>query len=95
MEYRSWGEAWNAAIKLSKGLDCPSCGWAWLGKPLEKYNSIGGFSTERPFATRGLGGKAIVGIVIIECPSCFEKYSFHVDAPCIKCCQDYCDIWPK
>ena len=95
-DFRSWGEGWNPGIKLSRGLDCPNCGWAFaMIHDLEKFNSIVGFFKGTPFETRGLGIKVLIGVLILECPECFEKYCFHTDANYANLCLDYCDKWPK
>lgn len=92
-----WGESYNPAMKMSRGLGCPTCGWSFatLGEQLEKFKSIVGFSDQMPFETRGLGVRKLIGIIIIECPECFEKYCFHTDAAFARTCMDYCDNWPK
>lgn len=90
-----WGESWHPGIKMSRGLDCPSCGWSWLTGSLAKYNNIIGFSDQAPFETRGLGIKILIGILIIECPKCFEKYCFHTDASFARMCKEYSNKWPK
>ena len=37
-----WGQSWNPGIKMSRGLDCPSCGWglAVQEESLKRYNQI-------------------------------------------------------
>ena len=92
----SWGQSWNPGIKPSRGLDCPFCGWGFVNESSsKKYNQIIGFSNQIPFKTRGLGIRILIGILIVECPECFDKYCFHTDASFIRSFRDFCDNWPK
>ena len=95
-DLKPWGESWSPGIRMSIDIDCPSCGWLFImNRSLEKFNAVVGFSNQIPFETKGLGIKILIGIIIVECPKCFEKFCFHTDANFARSCRDYCDSWPK
>ena len=93
---RSWGVVYNSNISYSRGYECLYCGWE-LYKSAKNGNkalviNIIGFSTDSPFRTTK---ENVVGVVIIECPECFEKFCFHATADLVKLAKQHCERWPK
>lgn len=89
---RSWGVVWTEAIPLSRDWRCPHChGWSFIGCVSDdKYDKIVGFSTSQAYVS--LAGVEKPGVLIVECPNCFENFSFHITSPEIY--RECCAAWP-
>jgi hypothetical protein len=77
--WEAWGEPYNPSIPRGPDYDCQACGWDFMSfdvRSEQQKEAIVGFSpnmpvySNKPFA---------VGIFIVECPRCFEKFWFHTD----------------
>jgi len=92
----SWGVVYQESICYSRGYECLYCGWE-LYKAAKEGNvaivkNIVGFSTNIPLRTTK---ENVIGIVILECPQCFEKFCFHATTDYVELARQYCERWPK
>lgn len=95
-KFKTWGESYHPGIKRGDGATCPECGWDMhesTDKLRSNLDAIIGFSIEQPVSTRGLGER--IGIIIIECKQCFQKFWHHCSANGYKVNQLVCPQWPK
>lgn len=77
----AWGEQWHEDIRHAKDFSCRGCGWRWMRAPIEEqYTCVAGWNPRPPSPSR-VGNR---GMVIIECPICFEKFWFHLDLVCLE-----------
>jgi hypothetical protein len=94
---RSWGVAYNSGIVYSRGYECLYCGWELYSASLVAGGIVRhliGFSTDLrslPKTTKG----DVVGIAILECPQCSEKFCFHASKDYINLAIERCPHWPK
>lgn len=82
----SWGKT-HDGNPYSAGWDCRECGWAFMQGARANYEQIVGLEIlQEPAddamyrlmnAMSGVNDPKI-GIIVIECPKCFEKFWFHV-----------------
>ena len=102
---KAWGESYHSGIKRGDAATCPECGWYIMSLPndhdqrsLEILNrnldSIIGFTTEQPAQTKGFSNDRI-GIVIMECKSCFQKFWYHITKSGYDVYKIQCPKWPK
>lgn len=73
MEIRSWGVLPEQG-RYSVDWDCPNCGWRPSVVKLERYDHMVGFQQ-----SSGSGG-----VLVIECPHCFEKFWNHASRELIE-----------
>jgi hypothetical protein len=71
-EFKQWGLPYNPAYKHCRGT-CPYCGKMM---DTEYFKYVVGFTVNIPFRSPI---RTDVGIFIIECPNCFEKYWIHTN----------------
>jgi hypothetical protein len=94
-KYTSWGESYHPGIHRSNDWGCPQCNWSIvsLSAPHEgiRENLIG-FSVNQPIPSRR---ENIVGILLFECPECFEKFWFHATNDAIAVIRSSSAKWPK
>ena len=95
---KPWGQVYHSGIKYSDDWNCPSGDWGWLQSfdllfPNDRYKNVIGFSPNQPFLTHHIEGS--VGIAILECPKCFEKFWFHISTDKIENYIKHCPGWPK
>ncbi len=97
---RSWGVVYQNGMPYSAEYECLECGWGWIRPEgfkgiadlKERYQSLVGFST----AVIGNSVKShVVGIFIIECPKCFQKFWFHCTQKNTEAARELCGSWPK
>ena len=84
-ELTDWGQKLPQGAKRCGGLGtCPECGYEygdmivdWHGLPNSfLLQQVIGFSRHCPISKANS-----VGVVVIECPKCFQKSWFHVEEP--------------
>jgi hypothetical protein len=92
LRLESWGESFSNDFGHSPGTNCPNCYWQLngMGFPQGLFTFIVGFTTDGPISTR----EGVVGIFIVECQKCFEKYWFHARSGHIEACKRV-GRWPK
>lgn len=71
-KFEQWGISYNPAFKHCRGI-CPYCGQKM---PVNYFKYVFGFTVNIPH--RSLI-ETDIGIFIIECPNCFEKYWIHTN----------------
>lgn len=84
-----WGVSWSQAFYYSADYVC-QCGWNFMGVGLHKVQHIVGFSRSCPIS----GSKPSAGVVIVECPHCFEKFWFHAGISWLRVIMKS-KHWPK
>ena len=98
-EFKAWGQLYRPGIKRGDGSVCPECGWDMHESTAQlpsRLKAIIGFSLEQPATTRAfLSDVKRIGIIIIECPECFEKFWYHCTAEGYKIKKQLCSQWPK
>ncbi len=85
-----WGTFYTPDIRYAGGWQCLDCNYDF-GYP-NSVKVVIGFSTDSPKFT---GNDKMVGIVIVECPKCFEKFWFHITEDLYECLQELAPNWPK
>ncbi len=88
--YDSWG-LFEESANRSRDWGCPNCDWRDLGTVL--FRQVVGFRAHTPYEDSL--GTVKMGLLIIECPRCFEKYFFHVDKNFAQRVAARCYQWPK
>lgn len=87
----SWGITVLNGLYHAMGWAC-ECGWSAYGKrPREIGPCIVGFNTEALKQDSSL----IVGVAILECPECHNRFYFHIDHGLVRFWSRYCPDWPK
>ena len=95
-KFKAWGESYHSGIKRADGSVCPECGWDMYestDKLRLRLGAVIGFSLEQPALTRGFEER--IGIIIMECPECFQKFWYHCTAGGYEVTQEICPQWPK
>lgn len=86
----SWGVRYHPGIPHAEDYGCQSCHtWYYSPPGREEWNQIVGFSLDDPWRRK-------FGIIIIECPNCFEKFWVHVfNKEGADSLRGLCKNWPK
>lgn len=91
-KYRDWGIDFRSSdIPHSREFRCLYCGW--LYQTLDAYECVVGFRLLRRPPPLSYGGESI-GIVVIECPKCFEKFWLHLKELSVLLIKNYSSKWP-
>lgn len=90
-KFRSWGVTFSTSIiPYAANLACQNCGKYNFLDPRGHYEQIVGFSLGDPWS------KGNIGVIILECPFCFEKFWFHVRSESsLRLYESACPKWPK
>src|SRR3989344_9231379 len=98
-KFKSWGQSYHPGIKRGDGATCPQCRWDMHESTHQlksRIQQIIGFSLEMPAPTAAwMSDTPRIGIIIIECPECFQKFWHHTTADGYKIRQKLCQQWPK
>src|SRR3989344_7813658 len=90
-----WGES-TEGIQYSVNTDCKKCGWDFLAKKLKSrknFDQIVGFC-QAPFdRAESKGSQKSLGVLVIECPRCFEKFWFHARTYLVNSAKEFCSKW--
>jgi hypothetical protein len=88
-EYKAWGIAYNPAFQRAPDYQCQNCGWEFVSPYIRReitFAAMVGFSPDMP--THPNKPKC-VGILILECPDCFEKFWFHTTKEWLELLEDF------
>jgi hypothetical protein len=88
--FLKWGVSPDQARK-SEDWRCPGCGWDAKKNPRILGASVAGFAEIEPL-TDGYIKK--IGVLVIECPECSERFRFHVDESFLISIINFIDHWP-
>ncbi|TSC81920.1 MAG: hypothetical protein G01um101420_703 [Parcubacteria group bacterium Gr01-1014_20] len=97
---RSWGVDYHIAT-YSSALCCVKCGWRMYEdlkniKELEQRNDcIVGFELQSKLPLPKDSDYWKIGIVVVECQKCFDKFWHHATKSWIENIQRSCKNWPK
>lgn len=81
----AWGEQWHPGISRSKDWICDNCNWSWMRANSDTQDQcIVGWNPDPPMPSNTRGA----GMVIVECPKCFEKFWFHLEPICLECAEE-------
>ena len=91
---QSWGVFYTSDIRKAGDHRCPGCDTMY---PVlfDVFSLAIGFACDQDWQKieNSAVGKS-VGILILECPVCFEKGWIHLYSP-LKVAEKFCPRWPK
>jgi len=80
-EWQSWGIQPNSSMTHQLGINCPYCDYYQRQKDMYRY--VVGFCNDEKYRKPTYPGAGLfvnfrrAGVVVIECPKCFEKFFAH------------------
>ena len=95
--FRSWGVDYHIA-RYSASLDCPECEWDMyqdLENHEHRFDCVIGFHLGEGVVPGLMPNDRKIGIVVIECQKCFEKFWHHIWQSAVAYMQEDCKNWPK
>ena len=90
-EFLDWGVMNNESIPHSLDFECLECGWKY--KTVDAFECVVGFTLLRRPIPNSIGGEKI-GIVVVECPKCFEKFWIHLQESSVQYIKNHSTKWP-
>lgn len=94
-QIKNWGVTFSSAIRYAADFNCQECdeymfgfsdGWKYL-------EQVVGFSQDLPF--RSSTPERNFGLIIIECPLCFERFWIHCSELTTNLYKEKCPNWPE
>ena len=72
-DWKKWGKQPNSAMRHQDDHEeCPACAYRIISDRISTfYPYVVGYQSQKPYFNR-------VGMIVIECPKCFEFFTSHV-----------------